>query len=88
MQFCQLIARINSAIIDPALALIFAFGFLLFVYGVFEFMFFKRTGEKSELVMKGRDHMLWGIIGMAIMISAWGILKVVIGTFGLTLSSC
>lgn len=84
---CLLMARINAAIIDPAIALIFAAGFLLFIYGVVEFLFFQR-GEKGEYTTKGREHMLWGIIGMAIMMSAWGIIKVVAGTFSLAIPSC
>lgn len=80
-------ARVNSALIDPALALVFAAGFLMFIYGVVEFMFFAR-GEKGEYAGKGREHMLWGIIGMAIMMSAWGVLKVVAGTFSLAIPSC
>lgn len=80
--------RINSALIDPALALLFAAGFLMFVYGVVEFMFFQRDAKGGEYLGKGREHMLWGVIGMAIMMSAWGIIKVVAGTFALTIPSC
>lgn len=84
---CSIVSRINAVIIDPALALLFALGFLVFVYGVVEFMFFKR-GEKGEYLGKGREHMLWGIIGMAVMMSAWGIIKVIAGTLSISITSC
>ena len=36
-------------------------------------------GENKE----GKQHMLWGIVGMLIMISVWGILDILDNTFGL-----
>ncbi len=37
------------------------------------------TGEKKEA---GKQHMLWGIIGMFIMIAAYSILTIVANTLG------
>lgn len=87
-QACSIAARFNSAVLDPLVALLFAVGLLLFVYGVVEFMFFQRTGDKGEYKSKGREHMLWGVIGMAIMLAGWGIIRVVASTFGLPLNTC
>lgn len=84
---CSIATRIYSAIVDPLVALLFAVGLLLFVWGVLEFMFFQR-GDKGEYKSKGREHMLWGVIGMAIMLAAWGIIRIVAGTFGLPLNTC
>ncbi|MEK7107401.1 MAG: hypothetical protein AAB899_04425, partial [Patescibacteria group bacterium] len=40
-------------------------------------------GENTE----GKQHMLWGLIGMLVMISVFGILALINNTFNLGLSS-
>ena len=84
MPVSTLVARITSAIIDPLIALIFAAGFLVFAWGVVQFMF--GLANDTEAKNDGKKHMLWGVIGMAIMMSAIGILRVIANTFGLSLS--
>lgn len=74
-----LVARITAAIINPLIALIFAAGFLLFVWGIVEFLF--GLSQDTEAKENGKMHMLWGVIGMAIMISAYGIIRIVANTF-------
>lgn len=76
--------RIVTYIIDPALLLIFALGFLLFVYGLVEFLW-KINGEGDT--KEGKQHMIWGIVGMLIMISVYGILDIIDNTFGLDFSN-
>ena len=67
--------KITTVIINPILALIFAVGFLVFVWGVVEFL----AGQNGigEGASKGKQHMLWGIIGMFIMVAAWAILQMI-----------
>lgn len=84
MSVSTLVARINDAIINPLIALIFAAGFLVFVWGVVQFML--GLANDTEAKNDGKKHMLWGVIGMAIMMSALGILRVIANTFGLSLN--
>ncbi len=84
MSVTALVARITTAIIDPLIALIFAAGFLVFVWGIVEFLF--GLSQDSEAKDNGKRHMLWGVIGMAVMMSALGIIRLIANTFGLSLS--
>lgn len=81
---CGLIETFNTAIINPALLLIFAAGTLGFVYGVVEFIWGVEQG--NDLKEDGKRHMLWGLIGMFIMVSAWAIIKLIAGAVGGNLS--
>ncbi|HVV39318.1 MAG TPA: hypothetical protein VHD31_03280 [Candidatus Paceibacterota bacterium] len=69
---------LTNVVINPIIALIFAAGLLVFVYGIVEFMWGMQGGEADK--SKGKQHMLWGIIGMFIMVAAYTILKIVANT--------
>ena len=76
--------RIVQYIIDPALLVIFALGFLLFVYGLVEFLLKINEGGKNE---EGKQHMVWGVVGMLVMVSVYGILSLIDNTLGLDFSN-
>jgi hypothetical protein len=81
---CDEISKFNSVIINPLLLLIFALGTMVLVYGVVEFMWgLQQDPEHKE---SGKRHMLWGLVGMFIMISAWAIIKLIAGTVGANLT--
>jgi hypothetical protein len=67
-------------VLDPIFALIFAAGLLVFIFGIIEFMW-EMQGEASAKE-KGKQHMLWGIIGMFIMVAAYTIIHIVANTIG------
>ena len=64
----------------PAILLVFTAGFFLFVWGLVEFIFKLDAGGEHQ---EGKDHMLWGIVGMLIMVSVYGILNLLDSTFNL-----
>ena len=73
------LARIENAIIFPLMSLMLAVAVLYFLWGGFQFVM--NAGD-SEAQTKGKSHMLYGIIGLLIILSAYGILKIAAGTFG------
>ena len=75
-----LVTKLTDVIINPLIALIFAAGLLVFIFGVVEFMW-EIQGEVSSKE-KGKQHMLWGIIGMFIMVASYTILQIVANTLG------
>ena len=79
MDLQGLAGRLNSAVINPLLLLLFAVGLLVFVYGVVEYMYEinVRGGTKGESADQGRMHMLWGVIGMFIMVAAYAIVAMI-----------
>lgn len=44
--------------------------------------FFVYKQGNTEKAQEGRQHMLWGIIGMFIMVSVFGIMRILINTLG------
>ncbi|MBY0473241.1 hypothetical protein K2Q00_03115 [Patescibacteria group bacterium] len=76
----QFVNALNSVIINPLLILLFAAGLTVFVYGVAEFFFkFNIQGDEHSKEY-GKQHMLWGIVGMFVMASALGIIAVIQNT--------
>lgn len=75
----EFVGNVNNAIINPVLALIFTLALFLFMYGGMIFLF--NTGDESKRI-EGRNHMLWGVIGMVIMVSVFAILNIGLNTFG------
>jgi hypothetical protein len=65
--------KLTSVIINPLIMLIFSAGLLVFVFGLVEFLYALNTGGDQK---SGKQHMLWGIVGMFIMASAWAILQI------------
>lgn len=60
--------------------LLFAVAFIVFLYGVFKyFIADAASSDKAE----GARFVLYGIVGFAIMICVWGLVNIVVGTFGL-----
>ncbi|OGG54682.1 hypothetical protein A3D62_03275 [Candidatus Kaiserbacteria bacterium RIFCSPHIGHO2_02_FULL_49_11] len=72
--------RIIAYIIDPIVFLIFALGLMVFLWGVMQFIWKADSEDGREA---GKQHMIWGIAGMFIMIAAWGIVRLITRTFGL-----
>lgn len=74
------VAKFNEIILFPLITLLMGVALVVFLYGCFEYV----MGAANEAAReKGRQHILWGIIGMLVMISAQAILNIAAGTFGL-----
>lgn len=75
----SLVDRINEVILFPLITLMLAIALLVFLYGAFEYVL---SAGNDQVRTKGKQHLLWGIIGMAVMVSAYGILTIAASTFG------
>lgn len=80
----NIINRLVDLIINPLILLVFAFGFFWFMWGLVLFLWRSREGEINS---DGKQHMLWGIIGMFVMVSVYGILTLITHTFGLNMTN-
>lgn len=78
----SLMAKINEFVINPAITLLFIIAFVLFVFGLFNFFRAKGGDSSDEDIARGKRHMLWGIIGMVIMVSVFGIMQLLINSLG------
>ena len=58
---------------------IFALAFIIFIWGVFQYFIY--GGHDEEAKEKGKSLMLWGLIGFFVMVSVWGLVNILVGTF-------
>ena len=73
----SLLQRILVNIVNPLITLMVAVALIYFLWGVFEFV---RNAESSEERKKGGMHMLYGALGLFIMLTAYGVLNLIVGT--------
>ncbi len=71
---------LNEFILFPLIALLSGIAFLVFIYGCAVYIF---NAENEQARSEGKKHILYGIIGLVIMISAYGLLIIATNTFGL-----
>jgi hypothetical protein len=71
------IQRILDNIVNPLILLMLAVAIVVFLWGVFQFV---RNAESSDERKKGGMHILWGSVGLFIMVTAYGILNLILGT--------
>lgn len=78
MDIHTLVGRINHFVINPIIAILFALAFVMFVTGLFSL--FSSGKESEEALAKGKRHITWGLIGMVIMVSVFGIMNFILHT--------
>ncbi len=77
----QFVVKINQVIVYPLILLMLAVALVIFMYGAFEYvMHADNEGERET----GRKHLLWGVVGILVMVSAYAILEIAANTFGLS----
>jgi uncharacterized membrane protein YidH (DUF202 family) len=74
------ITNVDNMIINPLIGFLFALAVVYFLYGIFEFV---SNQENEEKKTAGKSHMLWGVIGITIMLGVWVILGIIINTFSI-----
>lgn len=76
----RLIDKIIDLIIQPLIYLIMAVALAYFVWGAAQFIL---NADDTEARKKGKQHLLWGLIGFFIMVGVLSILAVVTATFNI-----
>jgi hypothetical protein len=77
----QFINIINGVLVP----LLFAIAFIVFLYGIFKKYIWSR-GNKEDYD-QGHMLILWGLVGFFVMVSVWGLVNVVVDTFGLNVKT-
>jgi hypothetical protein len=72
-----LIEKIKTNIVNPIIGLMFALAVVYFLWGVFQLVTKNDDTTRAE---EGRMHILWGLVGMFIMFSVFGIMNLICNT--------
>lgn len=74
------VERFNEVILFPIITLMIAVALLVFVYGAFQYI---ANSANPSARSEGQKHIMWGIVGLFVMLSAYAILSLAANTFGL-----
>ena len=79
--FDGFVTHVDDMIVNPLILLLFALAIVYFLYGVLEFFLNQENEEKKT---QSKSHMLWGIIGITIMLGVFAILNIILRTFNIS----
>ncbi|MFA6158262.1 MAG: pilin [Candidatus Paceibacterota bacterium] len=68
-----------SKILNTVLPLIIAAAVVYFIYGIAKYV----MSGSEEAKAAAKDKIIYGIIGLFVMISVWGLVNILVSTFGL-----
>ena len=71
---------ISRVILNPLISLLFAIALLMFFVGIFQFINSETSDAKRE---EGKKKIFYGLVGMFIMVSAYGLIRLILNTFGI-----
>lgn len=77
----RFVQSVNNEIINPILGLIFTAALFFFLFGAFKLVLGAGDDSKRN---EGKAHMLWGVVGMVIMVAVFAILRVLLYTFNVS----
>ena len=72
-----------AVLINTIIPILITLGVVYFIYGVITYVIAKDEDAKS----RGRNVMIWGLIGLLVIVSIWGLVAILKNTFGVTNSS-
>ena len=73
--------KVNNAIVNPLIYLMMAVALVSFLWGVVQYV---NKGDSEDSRAEGSRHMLWGIVGLFIMFGVFGIIHIILNTFGIS----
>jgi uncharacterized membrane protein YidH (DUF202 family) len=76
----SIVEKVNKLIVNPIIVFLFALAIVYFLYGIFQFI---ANQENEEAKTKGKNHIIWGIIGIVIMMGVFTILNIIMRTFNI-----
>jgi hypothetical protein len=78
--FRDLVVRLIDTFIDPLVPLLISVGLIVFLWGMIKYITAGGTGDEGK-ISQGRDMMIYGVIGLFVMTSVWGLVHIVLRTF-------
>ena len=75
----EVVNAIITGVLNPLITLLFVLATVVFIWGIIQYVIAQADEKK---IGDAKRIMLWGIIVMFLMASAWGIVKVLCDFFG------
>lgn len=66
-----------GGILNAVVPVLIALGVVYFVYGVITYV----ISSDEEAKKTGRDRIIYGIIGLAVIVAVWGLVRILVNTF-------
>jgi uncharacterized membrane protein YbhN (UPF0104 family) len=76
----NLLGKINAVILNPIIFLLFGVALLVFLFGIFQFIAHNDDESARE---KGKSSMVWGLVGLFVMFSVFGIIQLILDSLGI-----
>jgi len=76
ISIAHFLSQLSKVVINPLIGLVFAVATVVFLYGIFQFI---KTDAKDR--EEGKRKIMYGLLGMFIMFSAYGLIHVILATF-------
>lgn len=73
--------KVITQIVNPLILLLATVAFIVFLWGVFEFI--AHAGDEGKRA-EGKSAIFWGLIGLVIIFGAYGIINIALNTFNIT----
>ncbi|MEX0931290.1 MAG: hypothetical protein WDZ88_00910 [Candidatus Paceibacterota bacterium] len=70
----DILEKVVEGIVNPTFLLMTVFALVYFLWGVMKFVLNMDNETERDT---GKRHMVWGIVGLTIMVSVWGIINVI-----------
>ncbi len=69
----NIVNKVTTEIINPVIEVLFGLAIAIFFWGVIEFIWNSGSEEKRTT---GKQHMIWGLVGLFIMTAVAGIIEI------------
>ena len=76
---CEILSYVESAVLTPLKIFFLALAAFLFLYGVVEFIAGASSDEARTI---GKRHIMWGLLGIVIILAVSAIITVLTNFFG------
>lgn len=65
-------------ILDPIIGILIVLATVVFLWGIVRYL---SAGDDTEKLKEARRFIIWGIVGLFVMISVWGLVQLLNNTF-------
>lgn len=73
------VGKVSQEILNPIIVIMFALATVYFFWGIALYIW---NPENEQVREDGKRRMFWGVIGMFIMVSVFGIMRLIISSIG------